>query len=415
MLKQNKFISIISIGGTALAIMMIMVIFVTDEVKNISISPEDNRDHTLYLRWERLKGADSPYDYGGLINYWAVKNYIYNLKTPQVVSAIISDKGTPPVLISNPDKLERTYTGIKRVDAAFWEIMSFDFSSGKPFTTADFDAGLKKAVISEDMAKNLYGNVDAVGKTIEIDFVPYSIAGVVKNVSPVFEYAYSGVYIPYTSDPEFLQNLSNITSWGVFNVLLLAQDKKDFTAIEEEVRSLERKFNAENPKYILSFPGPYDHRSQLMSSDARQDLNQSKAITRVGLILLLLLLIPSVNLLGFSISRMKKRIEEIGVRKAFGAKNNTIMIQILYENFITSLIGGIIGLVLSIMVVYWLKDWLLGVGEENTIPIFVVVSPVILAIVFIVTFLLNVLSAGLPAYKASKMKVVDSLNRKNEL
>ena len=49
MLKQNKFISMIAIMGTALAIMMIMTIIVTDEIKEISTAPEINRNRTLYV------------------------------------------------------------------------------------------------------------------------------------------------------------------------------------------------------------------------------------------------------------------------------------------------------------------------------------------------------------------------------
>ena len=58
MLKQNKFISIITIIGTALAIMMIMVIIVSDSIKKASIPPEINRDRTMYLRYETKKSKD---------------------------------------------------------------------------------------------------------------------------------------------------------------------------------------------------------------------------------------------------------------------------------------------------------------------------------------------------------------------
>lgn len=49
MLRQNSFISIISILGTAVAIMMIMAIIVSDEIKNIDLAPEMNRSRTLYI------------------------------------------------------------------------------------------------------------------------------------------------------------------------------------------------------------------------------------------------------------------------------------------------------------------------------------------------------------------------------
>ena len=131
------------------------------------------------------------------------------------------------------------------------------------------------------------------------------------------------------------------------------------------------------------------------------------------LIFTVLLLIPAVNLSSLSLSRVKKRTEEIGVRKAFGARKYVILIQVLYENFITTLVGGIIGLLLSYIVIIWLKDWLLGVDSESFISVGTLISAPIFIAVFVICFLLNLLSAGIPAYQASKTRVIDSLNRIN--
>lgn len=74
-----------------------------------------------------------------------------------------------------------------------------------------------------------------------------------------------------------------------------------------------------------------------------------------------MLLIPALNLSGFSLSRIRKRMAEIGIRKAFGAKRHVILIQVLYENLITTLIGGVIGLGLSYGIVFGMRKWLLGI------------------------------------------------------
>lgn len=87
--------------------------------------------------------------------------------------------------------------------------------------------------------------------------------------------------------------------------------------------------------------------------------------------------------------------------------------QVLYENLITSLIGGIVGLIFSFAVVMWLKKWLLDVGEDSSIPLETLVSFPVFLTVFLVCLLLNLLSAGIPAYRASKVNIVDSLNRNN--
>lgn len=56
--------------------------------------------------------------------------------------------------------------------------------SGKPFTQADFQSGIKKAVIAESVARRLYGDVDAaIGKPVLINFTDYTVCGVVENVN----------------------------------------------------------------------------------------------------------------------------------------------------------------------------------------------------------------------------------------
>lgn len=66
--------------------------------------------------------------------------------------------------------------------------------SGKPFTQADFQSGIKKAVIAESVARRLYGDVDAaIGKPVLINFTDYTVCGVVENVNRFCEFAWSEV------------------------------------------------------------------------------------------------------------------------------------------------------------------------------------------------------------------------------
>jgi putative ABC transport system permease protein len=401
MLKHNKFISIITITGTALAIMMIMVIIVSESIKNTSIPPEPNRDRTLYLKHEHtIKKTGNGRNLNGSISYNVYKSYLSDLKTPEMITALVME--WEQSIITTPEhEMERIPMQLKVTDANFWSFMSFSFIEGKPYTQEDFNSGLKKAVIAEHTAKTLYGSQNVIGKTVNINFKPYTITGVVKDVSSVFNYACSDIYIPFTSRDGYEEN------W--FHILLLAKDKNDFGKIAEEIRTVEKKFNSVDTESNLELPGPFDHQAQLIakySSDPDVKKNNRKTI----FILSVLLLIPAINLSSFSLSRMKKRTEEIGVRKAFGAKKHVILIQVLYENFITSLIGGIIGLVLSYIVVIWLKQWMLGVESGSSLPVETFISLPVFVAVFVVSLLLNLLSAGIPAYKASRVNIVDSLN-----
>jgi len=68
---------------------------------------------------------------------------------------------------------------------------------------------------------------------------------------------------------------------------------------------------------------------------------------RYGIVIAILLLVPAVNLSGMTLSRMRRRMAEIGVRKAFGATGGELMRQVFFENLVLTLLAGVVGLALS--------------------------------------------------------------------
>ena len=411
MLKQNRFISVISILGTALAIMMIMTIIVADEVQNINVAPEDKRDRTFYVSFMSQMDTVKTSGFGGMIRKEIAVNYLAKMKTPEVISVYdgIPSWDQPTETIVGRDGQKESFTAtLRMIDDGFWKIFNFDFLQGVPFSREEFESGMPVAVISESTARKFFRRDESpVGKTIRIDFNAYRVTGVVKDVSPVFKKAKGDIWIPYTyKAPRH------------FEVAMLARDMMDYPDIYAEVREIERQFGLVTPNTELIIRGPENHKHNTLDiemSIVDQMQNAIKVYNRkMAFILIVLLLVPAVNLSSFSLSRMKKRMAEIGIRKAFGAKKQTILMQVIYENMITSLIGGIIGLVFSFWIVYLLRHWLLQVPAESWIPVGTLVSiPVFLA-VFIACLLLNLLSAGIPAWRASRMNIVDSLTQNDK-
>lgn len=409
MLKQNKFISAIAIMGTALAIMMIMTIIVADEIKGISAPPEINRDRTLHINYQVKKDTSINSWQSGTLSYDVVKDYLYPLKTPQYVSALTSLSSRPSTLVSREGSSEIINAHRRLTDDTYWKIFSFSFIQGRPFSEEEFLSGISVAVISETLGKKVLKGETILGQTILINFKPYRIIGVVKDVSPVFKRAYSELWVPYSSLKK--ENLH-------FDVAILAEKTSDFAAITAEVRNMEKKHNSENVPWTLFIKGPLNN--QLYQKDiwgnSVEDIAKSIVIQnrKMIFILLILLLIPAINLSGLSLSRMKKRTEEIGIRKAFGAKRYTILIQVLFENLITSLIGGVLGLLLSYIVIFQMRDWLLNIPSGSVIPANTLISIPVLLAVFIVCLVINLLSAGIPAYRASRTKIINSLNQNDK-
>lgn len=402
MLKQNKFISLIAILGTALAIMMIMSIIVSDEIRNISAAPEVNRDRTYYVAGQVERDTVRGFWNSGWVHYIRYQMYLSDLETPERVcltreeDCIVKRPGTKTSLIES----------VKQTDEHFWHIYSLNFLEGGPFTAADAQSGVKHAVIRKSVAQKLFQSESALGQMVDIDFALYRIVGVVEDFSPVFKMADAGLWIPYTSKEGYNQNN--------YRILLLLGKDTPLSAMDQEIREREKRYDAETPNRILRFRGPESHKVNSLDLRAMQNediaaLLKTKRL-KSAVIFLILLLVPAINLSGLSLSRMKRRTAEIGVRKAFGAKRHTILIQVLYENFITSLIGGVLGLLLSYGVVYLMKEWLLGVSGDSMIPVSALVSWPVFVGVFVLCVLLNLLSAGIPAYRTSRLMIVNSLN-----
>ena len=409
MLLQNRFISIISILGTALAIMMIMTIVVTDEIKTISIAPEINRDRILYINYQAEFDTTGQSFRSGSLNYNVIDEYLLKMESVELISSISGYDHYHLMNVNREGSDEILNLIVRLTDDAYWKIMSFTFVEGRPFSKEESESGIPLAVLSETTARKLFKGEDAMGQIIQVHFRNYRVIGIVKDVSPVFKEAYSGIWL--------VGNVSGKDRGG-YTALLLAHDKKDFPLIIEEVRKIEKKMGANNPPWKYYLKGPENQRIYTMDlgGNSMEDVERGIKINnrKMIFVLLVLLLIPAINLSGFSLSRIKRRTAEIGIRKAFGAKKYIILIQVLYENLITSLIGGFIGLIFSYLIVFRMRHWLLEVPADSAIPGSMMVSLSVFLAVFLVCILLNLLSAGIPAYRASRMSIINSLNQNDK-
>ena len=127
-----------------------------------------------------------------------------------------------------------------QTDEAFWTIFSFHFLSGEAFTKADCDAGLTRAVLDATTARRLFGTTDAVGHTVQLDYVDYTVAGVVADVSMLATAAYAQIWVPYTAAGAEAMSWQNDTM-GPMHAIILARSSADFDAIREETELLRKK------------------------------------------------------------------------------------------------------------------------------------------------------------------------------
>ena len=291
----------------------------------------------------------------GPIGYNTAKACFKAMTIPEVVS--ITNIWQETMLAAKPAG-EMESCSVLQTDDAFWKIFEFEFLSGKPYDNADFDAGAAKAVISEDMARRLFGTSEVVGKTFLLNHSAYIVCGVVRPVSKLAKYAYAQVWIPLSSTSAFTATWGDDNIMGMTAVYILAKSKDDFPAIRAEVEKYRQVYNSKLKDMELIYRGQPDTQFAYLYRHWGTDLDMKHIVRRFILIIVILLLVPAINLSSMTLSRMRKRMTEIGVRKAFGATANELLRQVFWENLILTLLAGVLGLILSYSATFLLNSFL---------------------------------------------------------
>lgn len=297
---------------------------------------------------------------------------------------------------------------ILETDTAFWHVYNFDFVTGNPFSKATFESGLHEAVISEQVARSVFGTEQAIGKELKINFLVYRVCGVVKDVSRFADKAWADVWIPYTAGTHLFSNLEGIG--GSFECYMLLKKGHNREDLQQELLKRIDNFNAglsDVQANILH--QPLSHLEKWMGGEY-SEVSVGKVFLRFGTIAFIILLVPALNISGIILAWTRKRIPEFALRQAYGATRQRIMSQVLLENLLVTLIGGLLGFILSYVALACMGDWLMitSLGQEQ-LSLQMVNGWVFIA-VFILCLLLNLLSAVFPAWKATRQQISEALN-----
>lgn len=414
-LKQNPLLSTISILGTAFAITMIMAIVITWQTKYADLEPEVNRSRCLYFSAMHVQGKENKdWNNFGKPSAAFMKECIQPLPEVEACTAFSTAN---VALVSLTDGNNRLKVDAMSTDPDFWKIFKLQFLDGKSFTEAERGGDMQSVVISASVARKLFGTTEAAGRQMLLNREVVRIIGVVKDISVTAKDAYAQVWSMYHS------NELNVTGWWSYNgnrtIAVLARTPDDFPAIKQGVEKRVKDVNAgleqrqidimEQPDNIVA------HVNHVWSNIGP---NLPMLYLQYGIALFIILLVPSLNLCGLSNSRMQQRVSELGVRKAFGATDGTLVRQILNENLVLTLIGGVVGLIFSYLAVYAMRTWLftnsdnIGTAGDFSLSMGALFSPAVFVLAFVFCLLINLLSAGLPAWLATRRTIVDSLNDK---
>jgi len=393
-LRRRKFFTFISLFGISftLTILLVLTAFI-DKVVGDNY-PDKKRDRSLYANHfeETNKNGMS----SNSLSYYFLSHYAGSLKTPVAIGISSGYNGTNTYV--NNKKLAVNY---KYTNAAYWDIMEYDFIEGKPFSKQQTDNADKVAVISEDMKNEYFGDAPSVvGKYIEADNVKYRVIGVVKNVPETSYMSYSDIYLPYTVSKTDYKSKSYL---GGYYGILLAASAADVPKMKEEYEQMVRRLPLENKDYTKQYSHAESYIAAYVNTGNEGQSGVVLALTVLGVFAFIFMLLPTLNLVNINITRIMERSSEIGVRKAFGASSQTLVYQFIVENIILTLLGGVIGLVLSFIVIEMINNLNLIANLELSINFMVLFIDLLICLIF------GLLSGVYPAWRMSKLNVVTAL------
>jgi putative ABC transport system permease protein len=293
---------------------------------------------------------------------------------------------------------------VKRTDGDYWRILDFRFLEGGPYSAADDDAGRLVAVITDDMRERLFDGGPALGRTFTLEGRSFRVIGVVPRVPSTRLIAYSQIWIPIGTmkSAEYRTQLT-----GSFAGAVLARDRADIPALQRAFADRMPSVPLVDPKRFTTtragLDTPFEYFARIFGG--ADDTRASAARLRVilGVLAVLFMALPALNLITLNLSRILERAPEIGVRRAFGAPRLSLVRQFVFENMVVTVIGGLGGFAIAALLLPVLNRYAPVPDVDFGLNLRVFGWGMLLAIVF------ALLSGVYPAWRMSRLNPVNAL------
>ena len=285
-------------------------------------------------------------------------------------------------------------TSVKGVDESYLDMMGRTLAQGRGLTYVDISDNKKVCVVGDYIARMGYGG-NAIGQTIKIGSEQFTIVGVLEaSVSSTTDQEGTEddmIFVPYTTAQRVSQTMAS--SYGVVLVSDdLATEGKNI--LVEEIESI---LHSESGYFITSM-------SEMLESMTSM-INMVVAILTA--IAAISLLVGGIGIMNIMMVSVTERTREIGIRKALGAKERSILALFVTEAAVTSALGGVIGIAMGYLLSALANQVLPLVLSDMELTVAPSMTSVLVA--FGISVGIGVLFGYLPAKRAARLNPIEAL------
>lgn len=295
------------------------------------------------------------------------------------------------IVQSNSKSLSISIAGIT---PEFLKVRSFEVNEGRFISQNDVNGSKSVVVIGPDLKSEFFKNDIALGNNIRIKDHSYEIIGILEPKGAVFgSNQDKNAYIPLTTmvnritgkDPTFGISLSFISVEAI--------SKNKTSAAKFQITNLLRQ------RHKILRDDDFAVRSQEDALNIVTNITSGLTFLLAG-IGAVSLIVGGIGIMNIMLVSVSERTEEIGLRKAIGAKQSDILIQFLFEALILSVIGGLVGTVTGLSGVYI-------IGIITPLPASVGIPTTLSTM--IISGSIGLIFGVLPAKRASKLDPIVAL------
>lgn len=282
--------------------------------------------------------------------------------------------------------LNGTVTG---VGEQFFEVRGYTIAQGIAFNSNSVQTLAQEAVIDKQTQAQLFPNEDPIGKIILANNLPVRVIGVVEDKQNAFGRNESlNVWIPYTAALHKMLGQSHLR-----NITVRIADGVDMNVAEQAIEQIMLQRHGIKDFFIFN------------TDSIRQTIESTTATMTllVSMIAVISLVVGGIGVMNIMLVSVTERTREIGVRMAVGARSSDIMQQFLIEAILVCLLGGVIGILLS-----------LGIGAAFSYlssAFSMIYSTTSIVAAFACSTLIGVVFGFFPARRAALMDPIHALER----